>query len=268
MLPKIYYILFCFVLFSCSSSLYAQTSEDYSNDTTVTYADSTIEKSYDDDGNEVSETKVVFGDAAIDTALIDVRKLSSDTISKFKKMKDYQYPEIVKQNDGNKNLSFWESFAKTFSSETAGFVIWTIIIVFMVVVIVLFAMDNNIGMLIRRSKATQKPTQHNENFNDIFSIDYNKEIESAMQASNYNLAARLGFLRLLMLLNNKKLIHFGIEKTNFDYQFQLIHTKYYQQFILAANNYEYAWYAGYVLTANQYKQIAKNYDNLEKQLTN
>ncbi len=135
----------------------------------------------------------------------------------------------------------------------------------MLVIVVIYFRDNNIGLFARKSKSVAV-VEDAAAYNNIFEINYNKEIQSALLNSNYNVAARLGFLQLLSLLGNKKLIDYGIEKTNFDYQFQLMNTKYYKDFLLAAHNYEYAWYSGYIVNESQYKIIAQHYKNLEEQL--
>ena len=101
---------------------------------------------------------------------------------------------------------------------------------------------------------------------NIFDLDYAKLIQQATDNADYNRAVRLGFLKILTILSNKKMIDYGVEKTNFDYQFQLIHTKYYQDFLLAANYYEYAWYSGIVINQNQYNKVLDGYKNLEQKI--
>ena len=269
MLRKISFIsLLVLTLLCISTTLFSQTNEDAVIDTTTITSDTTINEKYVDDEYKEDEIKAVFNNVNTDTAMVVARTAFNDTITRLKKLKEYNYPFIAQQKKKEPtDYSFWRKLINALSSPTASFILWAIIIGFMVTVIVLYALDNNIGVFAKRGKRVQTNQENDIAFNDIFSINYDAEIQKAFGTDNFNLAARLGFLKLLTQLNSKKLIDYGIEKTNFDYQFQLINTKYYQAFLLAASNYEYAWYSGYVLNANQYQQIAKNYKNLEAQLT-
>lgn len=269
MLHKKFYIL-VFVITFCSPCIALSQYNDEVVTDSVTVVDSATKETYLDEGEAYSavESKAVFNNVNEDTVKVITRGLTGNTISKIKNEKGYIYPDIVeqKQTDTKQDSRFWDSIFKAFSSGTASFIIWTIIVGFMATVIVLYALDNNLGMFVKRKTKVQNLYTEDEMITDIFSLDYHSEIKKAMDATNYNLAARLGFLKLLTLLNSKKLIDYKIEKTNFDYQFQLINTPYYSTFLTAANNYEYAWYAGYILTATQYQQILKNYNTLEAQL--
>ena len=65
---------------------------------------------------------------------------------------------------------------------------------------------------------------------DIFAINYQKEIDKACSKGNYRLAIRLMFLRLLKDLSEKNIIQYTQDKTNFDYLIQLHPTRLLQRF--------------------------------------
>ena len=77
---------------------------------------------------------------------------------------------------------------------------------------------------------------------DIFAINYQKEIDKAAQQGNYRLAVRLLFLRILKNLSQKNIIRYTQDKTNLDYLVQLHATRYYSDFFRITRNYEYSWY--------------------------
>ena len=258
---KLFIILF--LVFATSLSSFAQ-----EQDSVLAVSDTIkAESSYSEDYDKQDEIKVLFNDSDEDTNLVVIRTPISDTIEKIRKKEAYQYARIIKEKkkEDSTHWGFWDSFFRALASSTGQFILWSIIIGFMVVVIVMYALDNNIKMFSRKAK--KLATDEEElTYKNIFDIDYNTEIQNAVNSNNFNVAARLGYLQLLALLSKKKLIDYGIEKTNFDYQFQLMNTKYYKNFMQSAHNYEYAWYAGYIVSANQYNQIVQHYKNLEQQL--
>lgn len=247
-----------------ATNSFSQTSDEIANDTTMVDSIITTTENYVDEEN----SKQVFNNSKLDTAMVVARLPINDTIAKLKKLEEYHYP--IEANNSERNISntgFWNKLINALSGETANYIIWTIIILFMIVVVILYAINNNIGVFVKRGKSIANKQQDELQFNNIFNIDYETEIIKATSNNNFNLAARLGFLRLLTQLSSKKIINYSIEKTNFDYQLQLINTNYYRLFLLAVNNYEYAWFSGNALNERQYKQVVNNYNNLELQLT-
>src|SRR6185369_2616844 len=77
---------------------------------------------------------------------------------------------------------------------------------------------------------------------NIFDINYQREIEKAVNAKDYRLAVRLMFLRLLKQLSQKKIIEYEQERTNLEYLSELNATGYYNDFFRLTRNYEYVWY--------------------------
>ena len=79
--------------------------------------------------------------------------------------------------------------------------------------------DSNVG-LFRRRKTLVDPasTGEEEIPEDIFAINYQKEIDKAAAQGNYRLGIRLMFLRLLRSLSEKKnIIQYKRDRTNLDY---------------------------------------------------
>ena len=75
------------------------------------------------------------------------------------------------------------------------------------------------GFSERNQKAWHEgQTKETEN---IFEINFQQEIDKAVQAGNYRLAVRLLFLRLLKNLAEKNIIQYQQDRTNFDYLMQL-----------------------------------------------
>ena len=231
-------------------------------------ADTAEIKGYEkeEDYKAIEKPAIEFIDPRLDTATIIFRNSLNDSLEKVLKQDAYKYSpvnDVIRKQQNNTTSSNSSSF---FSSSTFSFLFWFIAIGFLVVVIVLYALDGNFRVFSNNKKYMQSSIEEDVFNQNIFDLDYSKLIQQATDNADYNKAARLGFLRILTLLGNKKMIDYGVEKTNFDYQFQLIHTKYYQDFLLAANYYEYAWYSGIIINGKQYDKIVDAYKILEQQI--
>ena len=102
---------------------------------------------------------------------------------------------------------------------------------------------------------------------NIFDINYQKEIEKAINAADYRLAIRLMFLRLLKNLSQKKVIEYKQERTNFDYLSQLYPTGYYHDFFRLTRNYEYTWYGKFDVNRETFGIIKNEFENFDRKLS-
>jgi hypothetical protein len=102
---------------------------------------------------------------------------------------------------------------------------------------------------------------------NIFDINYQREIEKAVNARDYRLAVRLMFLRLLKQLSQKKIIEYKQERTNFDYLSQLHSTGYYNDFFRLTRNYEYVWYGKFDVSRETFGVIKNQFENFDRKLS-
>jgi hypothetical protein len=110
---------------------------------------------------------------------------------------------------------------------------------------------------------TEGQTEQPEN---IFEIDFETALAGSLVAADYRLAIRLLFLRLLKIMNEKKLIEYSTDKTNFDYLFHLNGTGLFNDFSVLIRNYEYAWYGKFRLNEQQYGIIEKKFSRFQQQI--
>ncbi len=99
---------------------------------------------------------------------------------------------------------------------------------------------------------------------DIFAINYQKEIDKAAADGNFRLAIRLQYLRLLKQFAEKNIIQYKQDKTNFDYLTELHSTQYYNSFFKITRNYEYSWYGKFDVSADAYNSISSDFAKLSK----
>ncbi|MEI9944834.1 MAG: hypothetical protein WDN26_11500 [Chitinophagaceae bacterium] len=193
-----------------------------------------------------------------------VRKLSDSIMNAMKNDDAFWYAnksfkKKQVENDGGKmeSISFF---------ETSGFrtLLIIIIIIGFASLLAIYLSGNSVG-LFRKSK-TIAQAESEEETEDIFAINYQKEIDKATAAGNYRLAIRLMFLRVLRGLADKNVIKFTQDKTNFDYLLQLNNTPWYANFFRLTRNYEYAWYGHFDVDKEKFNVIKKEFESFERQL--
>jgi hypothetical protein len=144
-------------------------------------------------------------------------------------------------------------------------VAWIIIIGGFLAVMIWFLASSHIGIF-RRKPGTVAEAGSDGMTENIFEIDYHKEIDKAVLSANYRLAVRLMFLRLLKNLSERDIIQYQQGRTNFDYLAQVNNRGYYKEFFRLTRDYEYTWYGEFSLNRELFTTIKNDFENLEKQL--
>ena len=203
----------------------------YEIDTTVVdtiVGENTDEESYVPDTVEESKSeqeyflRKEFTGGLKDT--LKFRRLPDDAIKALREDKAFWY--------ANETFKKREKKQKERSSFTAHpvfqTILWLIIIGGFVTFLILYLYNSNAGLFRRSSTVVSEETEVETD--DIFAINYQKEIDKAVGAHNYRLAIRLMFLRLLRDLSDKNIIQYKQDSTNFDYMMQLRSTAIYPDF--------------------------------------
>ena len=95
---------------------------------------------------------------------------------------------------------------------------------------------------------------------DIFSIDYDKEIKNAVQAQNFKQAVRLYYLQTLSLLSGNGYIQFQQDRTNSVYLRQLYNKAPYQSFRNLTHIFEYTCYGKFELNQPAFEKVQKDFE--------
>lgn len=193
----------------------------------------------------------------------------SDTL-KFRRLPDTTIKAL------REDKAFWyanETFKKKEKKkEGAGFtahpffqtVLWLIIIGGFVTFLILYLYNSNAALFRKSSSIADEETDAETS--DIFTINYQKEIDKAVGMNNYRLAVRLMFLRLLRNLSDKNIIQYRQDSTNWDYMMQLHPTGMSPGFSRLARNYEYSWYGHFGIDKEKYSIIKNEFENFERAL--
>ena len=235
-------------LFGCLTG-FAQDDPPPAVDTVVSESTS-FQKSTSDEGRFLPLTQA---------APVEQKKVSDEKKEALKKDDDYWYanmaPEkkqVVRDNNSG-------------SSDSGGWlssVLWIIILVSFIAVVIWYLLSSNINIFRKAPKAIAED-QEEEITEDIFALNYEEEISTAVAAANYRLAVRLRYLQLLKFLADKNRITYRQDKTNSDYISQLANTTYYRDFFKLTRHFEYTWYGQFPLTEEGYRFMQKDFEGFK-----
>jgi hypothetical protein len=194
---------------------------------------------------------------------IELRAVPAEKVNELKKDDDFWYADSAFNHERIKESTSTTTYHPQRRWLSLPMLV-AILLLFMAI-IVFFLFKSNV-VAGRRSpiKTDEEELAETE---DIFSINYQKEIDKAIRDKNYRLATRLLFLRLLKTMDEKHIIRYKQELTNFDYLMQVFQTGYYKDFFRLTRNYEYAWYGNFEVSEQTFSLIRNDYENFQQKLS-
>lgn len=226
--------------------------------------DEIIDEESDDvgSGDEVDEESKTLFAAKSSSGGPDsfrLRVLNDSVVNAMKNDNSFWYADKVFHKKASPEISFVPFW------QRPGFqsLMWVVIIIAFVGILILYLKEGNISIF--RSTKHISETAEEEGTENIFVINYQKEIDKAITAADYRLAIRLMYLRLLRNLSEKGAIAYTQDKTNFDYLAEASSKKWYNLFFIITRNYEYAWYGHFEVDSNKFEVIRKEFMDFEKQ---
>jgi hypothetical protein len=221
-----------------------------------------------------TDSAVSIGQAGTNYGKSDYfNEISSHVISDTIELR--QVPQRV-MDSLKKDDAFWyadKTFKKKIKQEknVTTPVQWISMPMLVVIVVIFIALlgwylyQNNI---LKRTGGVFKVSNDGEHLaENIFDINYHKEIESAIRAENYRLAVRLLFLQVLKNLSQRNIIQYKQDRTNFDYLSQLSSGSYYNDFFRLARNFEYTWYGKFDINREMFGVIKNDFENFDRKLS-
>lgn len=267
---KLFLLLFFFPLFATaqydstevilSDSLVPEVTEEppppQEETTTTTYVDEEkISPQYFLNKWETDEDSFIVKQRTIPDSLI--KEMQQD--DKFW----YANAEIKKEKEKKANSSRYVPLGQQRWFQA---LLWIVIVGVFAGFVMWYLMGSNVGLFRKKNQPTAAGNELDEIPEDIFAINYQKEIDKATANGNYRLAVRLMFLRLLKQMAERNIIQYKQDRTNLDYLMQLQPTGYYNNFFRITRNYEYSWYGQFAVSEDAYRIIRTDFDQMDKQL--
>lgn len=197
------------------------------------------------------------------------RKYSEDIDTRYSG-KDFDYtetpappPKVKKQ----RSTGFWDFLPNLFSSlgtlltyVLIAIGIAALLYIFYTIISTLF---NNRIRNVNFNNNVEVGTSENFTIpDDITEQDYNKLAQKAEEAQDYRLAYRYLFLNLLQQLNQKSIIEWNKNKTNFDYFQEISVGPIKNLFKELSNIFNVIWYGNYPINALQYSQAKTEFNQV------
>jgi hypothetical protein len=232
------YILIALLL-HCSIACMAQPEEVYYDTVAQTVIPAPTE-----DGERVSFSPITQQQP------VETKKIPAGKVNELKADEAYWYANLEpeKPKEEVKDESNW------FQN-----LLWIIILCSFIAVVIWYLASSNIRLFRKESKSIMEDETADVKLDDIFTINYEKEIQKAVDAKNYRLAIRLWYLRTLKELSDRNIIEYRHEKTNNEYVSSLFNSRYYKDFFRLTRNFEYTWYGQFNLSAESYQMMQADF---------
>lgn len=212
-----------------------------------------------------------------DGTKVDTRTVPDEKVKKLKSDENYWYVDQAPTGDressppGVNEKGEKERQERITRSRTINFppwarvLFWIILIGVFVALLIWFLATSDIRLFRKKPKLVEEQVEERPTEN-IFEMNFEKEIQKAIDTKNYRLAVRLLYLRTLRDLSNRNLINYTHEKTNSDYLFQLAGTPYYKNFFKLTRSFDYTWYGHFELSPDGFVFIQNDFSSFKQQL--
>ncbi len=255
------------LLCSNASAQYISDTSTYPVDTSeVTVVEEPQEEAVVDSAIEPQQENIHFipiaeGVSPSLTDSLQVRSVTKQRLAELRSDRDFWYVDyrFEKEREQRKRRNTAFTDHPLFQG-----LLWLLIIVGFVGFVILYLANSNVGIF-RKTRSIDIEGEEGGT-EDIFSINYQREIDRATAAKDYRLAIRLMFLRLLRSMSDKQVIQYQSDRTNFDYLLQLSSTPWYRDFFQLTRHYEYSWYGQFSIDEGKFGVIRKEFENFDRKL--
>ncbi len=203
-----------------------------------------------------------------DSASVNVKYPDENTLSDFKKDRDFNYETEPPQGSSLwDNILYWiyMQILNLFSDKGVyPYIRWAIIIAFLVFIVLRILDVNVFSFFYSASKKANIGIFKIDE--DITKADIDSLIQKAKTEGDFRMAVRLLFLKLLKLLHLNHFIDWKQHKTNADYSYEISKHGFALKFKQLKYIYEYIWYGDFILNIELYQSIESDFDDAFTQI--
>ncbi|MFD1144050.1 DUF4129 domain-containing protein [Larkinella insperata] len=197
-----------------------------------------------------------------DRSAVRVRRPAADRIDEYRNDREYQYGQDFKPTN-----SLWSKFWSWFWQKVGAFFTSRAYENFWQYVILATIAGGAIWLLIKAEvlgfvfspKARSVAFPYEAVTENIHEIDFEQQIDAAIQQRNYRLAVRLLYLQTLKHLSNRNLIDWKPDKTNRSYVYELAQSPLQPDFETLTTQFEYIWYGDFPITEERFKPLQESF---------
>ncbi|HEY6505463.1 MAG TPA: hypothetical protein VIZ28_15925 [Chitinophagaceae bacterium] len=193
------------------------------------------------------------------------KKLPDSLIKRLRSDNDFWYVNYVfnKEKREQNKTKQRVPLAQTPVFQT---ILWLLIIGGFAAFVIIYLSNSNVSLFRKKNTFIRTGEEMDGVTDNIFEINYQREIDKAVSNGNYRFAVRLMFLQVLKGLSDKNIIRYTPDRTNFEYLLQLQSTRHYNDFFRLTRNYEYSWYGQFDIDTEKFSLIRKEFENFDLKL--
>ncbi|PZF71953.1 hypothetical protein DN068_15705 [Taibaiella soli] len=177
---------------------------------------------------------------------------------------------IKPQNDDdNKPGLFGKALSAIieFLASTVGqYMIWGLVVLIVLYGVYKLVISNGSFLFGKNSKKLSGTEETVSEEEELMSANWEHRLQQAIAAGDFRMAVRYSYMYLLKIMQDRQLIDYRQDKTNYEYAHELEDTKYKQPFRKLTRQYEYAWYGQYPLSQASFTEYLKEFQDLKKQI--
>ncbi len=196
-----------------------------------------------------------------------LRKVPADKLEEMSGQDAFWYANTEFEKPGQDLPREYKPYTPLTQRDWFRTLLWFVIIGGFAAFLMIYLTGNRIGLFRKKAIAANTLEEDQQMPEDLFAINYQREIDKATSQGNYRMATRLMYLRLLKNLSDRGLIKYSQDKTNFDYLLQMHSTSYYSDFFKVTRDYEYSWYGKFDISERAFHLIRKDFDHFESRIT-
>lgn len=186
--------------------------------------------------------------------IFHTKKLPDSIIQELKKDPDYWYADLTpaERKEKKPTQSTWLD-SKIFKS-----LIWILVIMIFFIILLLYIRVSSFRLFTNTGKSLQQD-DFDVREENIFSLDYSKNIQQAVAHGDYRSAVRLLFLQTLKQMHEQGIIRYAPEATNAEYVRQIQAKPQYAGFHELSTVFDYAWYGNFPVGQEKFEHIQKRF---------
>jgi hypothetical protein len=189
-----------------------------------------------------------------------VREIDREQLDEYRRMDKYNYDKEIAPYEQSAFAKFLSNLFGFFAKGIGTFILIVLAIGLLVLIFYFISKSNTVGTV----NDNELHDIQIEEFDDLQHLDLEKMLKDALASKNYRLATRILYLQILKSLNEKKLIEWKNEKTNYDYIQEIVDYKLRTKLDRVTYLYEYVWYGELTLDEYKFHSIEPEFRELEK----
>ena len=212
----------------------------------------------------------------VDTSNVKFRKFDDASLRQYSTQKDFIYDQVLPEHEGwwaKFWRKVWEFFRRIFGGHSLptnklnfSFIKYIFAGIFLgVIIFVILKLSGlDLKMFLRKSRLVEVP--YHELQENIHEINFEQEIQEAIDSENYRLAVRLLYLQTLKYLDDREIIYWQPEKTNETYLNEVQDPQKKALFAFLSRQFEYIWYGDFSIDTNHFKAVMDNFKQFNSKM--